>query len=79
MPSRRNSFIELGTGRTGLTPATAQQYLDDGQRFRAARHDLSNTWTSSSGDGVEDEGLDDRTAFLQQYNTLAKKVCRSRQ
>jgi hypothetical protein len=35
----------------------------------------SNTWTSSSGEGSEDDGNDDRTPFVDEYNRLAKKVC----
>lgn len=35
----------------------------------------SNTWTSSSGEMLsEQDEIDDRMAFVQEYNRLAKKV-----
>jgi hypothetical protein len=38
----------------------------------------SNTWTTSSGDVLSDQDeVDDRTTFIQEYNRLAKKVCTS--
>ncbi|KUJ21994.1 uncharacterized protein LY89DRAFT_778337 [Mollisia scopiformis] len=42
-------------------------------RSRRAGH-TSNTWTSSSGDVVSDQDeIDDRTFFVQEYNRLARK------
>jgi hypothetical protein len=36
----------------------------------------SNTWTSSSGDVLSDQDeIDDRTIFIQEFNRLARKVC----
>lgn len=43
------------------------------------RNDSSATWTTSTGDiGVfsDSEEIDDRAAFVDEYNRLAKKVCR---
>jgi hypothetical protein len=35
----------------------------------------SNTWTTSSGDVLSDQDeVDDRTVFIQEYNRLARKV-----
>jgi hypothetical protein len=34
----------------------------------------SNTWTSSSGAASDEDGNDDRTPFIEEYNKLAKKV-----
>lgn len=35
----------------------------------------SNTWTSSSGDMLSDQDdIEDRTPFIQEYNRLARKV-----
>jgi hypothetical protein len=35
----------------------------------------SNTWTSSDGDVLSDQDeIDDRTVYIQEYNRLAKKV-----
>lgn len=42
------------------------------------RHDSSATWTSSSGDiGIfsDNDEVDDRENFVDEYNRLAKKVC----
>lgn len=37
----------------------------------------SNTWTSSSAGGEsENDDLDDRTHFIEEFNRLADKVCK---
>lgn len=47
--------------------------FQDGRVRRTAR--TSNTWTSSEGDVLEDQDeIDDRTVFIEEYNRLAKKV-----
>lgn len=47
--------------------------IQDGRAWRTAR--TSNTWTSSEGDVLEDQDeIDDRTVFIEEYNRLAKKV-----
>jgi len=44
-------------------------------KSRRSAMQTSNTWTSSSGDVLSDhEENEDRTAFVEEYNRLAKKV-----
>jgi hypothetical protein len=80
VPSRprisRNTFSRpqdpLGGSQTAGNLGTSQDR--DSAVYRS-----STTWTSSSGDfGVncEDEEVEDRRFFVDEYNKLAKKVCR---
>ncbi|PVH89508.1 hypothetical protein DL98DRAFT_647264 [Cadophora sp. DSE1049] len=77
-PRHRSSFT--GVSFVGFDGSdNPQQRLDgqpdghpDGRSRRAVR--TSNTWTSSSGDVLSDQDdIDDRTVFVQEYNRLARK------
>jgi hypothetical protein len=80
VPHRTSSFtgthrLSHSTGQfrssVALTEASA-----GGISRRAGR--TSNTWTSSDGDVLSDQDeVDDRTVFLQEFNRLARKVCLS--
>lgn len=80
VPSRprisRNTFSRpqdpLGGSQTAGNFTTFQDR--DQSAYRS-----STTWTSSSGDfdiNSEDEEVEDRSFFVDEYNKLAKKVCR---
>ncbi|KAK0125557.1 hypothetical protein ONS96_009393 [Cadophora gregata f. sp. sojae] len=77
-PRHRSSFT--GVSFVGLDGSDDQQQRSDahadghpeGRSRRAMR--TSNTWTSSSGDVLSDQDdVDDRTLFVQEYNRLARK------
>ena len=77
VPHRTSSF----KGTQGLSHSTGQlrtsvaltEASAGGISRRAGR--TSNTWTSSDGDVLSDQDeVDDRTVFLQEFNRLARKV-----
>lgn len=77
IPHRTSSF----TGPQGLARSTGQlksscapkEVSAGGISRRAVR--TSNTWTSSDGDVLSDQDeVDDRTNFVQEFNRLARKV-----
>lgn len=78
-PRHRSSFT--GVSFVSLDGSDNPQQRADGQpdghhegRSRRAMR-TSNTWTSSSGDVLSDQDdVDDRTVFVQEYNRLARKV-----
>jgi hypothetical protein len=78
VPHRSSSFTGIqgftrSNGKFGSSAALTEASTADISR-RAVR--TSNTWTSSSGDIVSDQDeIEDRTLFVQEFNRLAKKVC----
>jgi hypothetical protein len=76
-PRRRNSFtgpslpgFDSSNDDPSSTPPIEQT---EGRPRRAIL--TSNTWTTSSGDVLSDQDeVDDRTIFIQEYNRLARKV-----
>lgn len=83
-PRRRFSFTEMYISRRrveGLDEqhqnSEAQTEVQGGGRSRRVMQ-TSNTWTSSSGEVPTDQDdIDDRTVFVQEYNRLAQKVSQS--
>lgn len=79
IPQRQSSFlgtsplrpVNRSNGRGGAGP-------NDERQSRRANMRSSTTWTSSSGGFLpDDDDIEDRAEFLQEYNRLAKKVgCR---
>lgn len=77
IPRRRSSFSHSTKAqKRHLLGSDDENPADGGYCYdRSSRQGFSsNTWTSSSGCGSEDDGSDDRTLFVQEYNRLAKKV-----
>jgi len=75
---RRSSFSHLAKAQQPRLPVDNDEQLAGAGpcHDRRSRQGISsNTWTSSSGKGSEDDGNDDRTQFMDEYNKLAKKVC----
>ena len=77
VPQRTSSF----TGTQGLVRSTEQfrssAAVTDASRGGFPRRAIrtSNTWTSSDGDILSDQDeVDDRTVFVQEFNRLARKV-----
>jgi len=75
IPQRRTSFahassLRLVDGSNGLSESSEG---DDNKRRRGIQS--SNTWTASSGDILSDQDeIEDRGFFIQEYNRLARKV-----
>jgi len=75
VPQRRTSFahapsLRLVDGSNGLSESSEG---DDSKRRRGIQS--SNTWTTSSGDILSDQDeVEDRGFFIQEYNRLARKV-----
>ncbi|KAG4436805.1 hypothetical protein IFR05_007695 [Cadophora sp. M221] len=67
------SFVGLDGSDNPLQRSDGQpEGQHEGRSRRAVR--TSNTWTSSSGDVLSDQDdVDDRTVFVQEYNRLARK------
>lgn len=63
--------------RTDAQSQIAERSADVPPESKTRRANItSNTWTSSSGDVVSDQDeVDDRSSYVQEYNRLAKKVC----
>jgi len=77
VPYRSSSFTGTqGFARSNGKFASSAAFTDasaGGISRRALR--TSNTWTSSSGDILSDQDeVDDRTIFVQEFNRLARKV-----
>lgn len=79
--SKRISFHEVPAGLFSYGGSIGQDDSSDSQNAaplegRTRRgFGTSNTWTSSSGDMVsEQDEIDDRSVFIQEYNRLAKKA-----
>lgn len=74
LPSDPNISLALA----GEGPSIADEPSDVVQRPRIRRGLCSsNTWTSSSAEGEsENDDLDDRTHFIEEFNRLADKVCK---
>jgi hypothetical protein len=78
IPRRRSSFSHSANSQQARLPMeNDEQLAGAGLRHdRRSRQGISsNTWTSSSGEASADDGSDDRTPFVDEYNRLAKKVC----
>lgn len=79
-PRQRTSFTGISPLRNFDGSDNVPRQSDavtDGHHERRSRKAMrtSNTWTSSSGDVLSDQDdVDDRTVFVQEYNRLAKKV-----
>ena len=80
--SKRTSFHEIPVEVLNFNGPAAQDESSDSESAapRAGRNrrrfGTSNTWTSSSAEiPSEQDEIDDRLAFVQEYNRLAKKAC----
>lgn len=78
IPSRGASF--MGSTTLRLADALWDGPTDGpedngGEEERRRQMHSSNTWTSSSADVLSDQDdIEDRTPFIQEYNRLARKV-----
>lgn len=77
-PRRSNSFTGLslrGFDSSNDNPSSTSPIEQTEDRPSRRILLTSNTWTTSSGDVLSDQDeVDDRTIFIQEYNRLAKKV-----
>ena len=76
---RRSSSISfLSTGRQDLDGMTESAHGITKDEHHPRRNiQSSNTWTSSSGEILpERDDIEDRTAVVEEYNRLAKRVSR---
>jgi len=72
IPERHNSLKTVHATET----SNSSESNNDESRRGAIR--TSNTWTSSSRDGLTDvDEIEDRTYFVDEYNRLAEKVWRN--
>jgi hypothetical protein len=79
VPHRETSPSGTSWGRQSLQDLHMRNGFNGsigGSRSRRAIQ-TSNTWTSSSGEVLSEHGdIEDRSLFVDEYNSLAKKVCR---
>jgi hypothetical protein len=80
IPSRGASFMGPSATHRRMANAswdgpTENPESNNNENEHRRQINSSNTWTSSSGDVLSDQDdIEDRTLFVQEYNRLARKV-----
>jgi hypothetical protein len=77
IPSRGTSFMGPSGNRLSANGSNGLTRSSEGNGVSERRWHMqsSNTWTSSSGDVLSDQDdIEDRGSFIQEYNRLARKV-----
>jgi len=79
VPRRSTSLTYFGSPERSIRLPTSSGALAEAYAEGRSRREVrsSNTWTSSSGDVLSDQDeVEDRSVFVEEYNRLARKVCR---